>query len=107
MRWLIEQALDVKLYNPVVFPTTLARDSYGIQCRLSWPVRVGVCQEYRIEIRLNDLLDHHLGHAISYGGHGDFILHLALQVFAHRVVYVISLNGLRDLVAPATCSRRP
>jgi hypothetical protein len=30
----VEQALDIKFYNPVVFPTALARDSYGIECRL-------------------------------------------------------------------------
>jgi len=43
------------------------------------PVSVGVWQKHRIEIRLNALLDHHLRHAIGYGGHTQNHLTIAAQ----------------------------
>src|SRR6516225_7161530 len=44
----VEQALDVKFKNPVVFPASLARDADGVKSRFSRPVTVGIWQEYRV-----------------------------------------------------------
>jgi hypothetical protein len=41
----VEQALDVELQYPVVFPAPLSRSSYGIQCRFIGPVPLRVCQK--------------------------------------------------------------
>jgi hypothetical protein len=42
----VKQAFNVKFQNPIVFPAPLARHSNGIQCRLSRPIAVRVCQKY-------------------------------------------------------------
>jgi hypothetical protein len=44
----VEQALDVKFKDPVVFPASLARDADGVKSRFSRPVTVGIWQEYRV-----------------------------------------------------------
>lgn len=38
VRDIVEQTLDIKLENPVIFPAPLTRDPYGIECRFSRPV---------------------------------------------------------------------
>ena len=75
---MIEQTFDIKLENPTVFPTPLSRDSNGIERRLSRPVTVRVWKEYGLETRLNGCLDHHLRHAIRYGGHTQSPFHSTL-----------------------------
>src|SRR6266436_1450485 len=52
-----------------MFPAPLTRDPHRVQSRFSRSVAVGVVQEYRIEIRLNQLLDHHLRDSIAHRGH--------------------------------------
>ena len=44
----LEQAFNIKLEHPVVFPAALARYPNSIKRRLTQPVAVGVCQEYSI-----------------------------------------------------------
>src|SRR5271165_3998055 len=69
VRDVVEQTFDVEFKDPVIFPAPLARDAYRIQRRFIRPVAVGVRQEYGIEIRLNQLFDHHLRDPVAYGGH--------------------------------------
>ena len=38
----VEQSFDVELYNPVIFPASLARDADGIERRFPRPIPVGV-----------------------------------------------------------------
>jgi hypothetical protein len=65
----VEQSFDVELEDPVVFPAPLARNADSIVRRFSRPIAIGVCQKYWVQVRLNELFDNHLGHAIRYGGH--------------------------------------
>ena len=69
MRKIIKQTSYVELQNPIVFPAPLARDPNRIQSRFSRSVAVGVWQEYGIQIRLNQLFDHHLRDSIADRGH--------------------------------------
>jgi len=71
----VEQTLDVEFQNPVVVPATLPRHTHRVERRSSGPIAVGVAQEYRVQVRLNHLLDHHLGHAIRHGWHTPSELH--------------------------------
>src|SRR5271166_551352 len=54
---------------PIIFPTPFTRDAYRLQSRLSRSVAVRVRQEYGVQVRLNQLFDHHLRDPIAYGGH--------------------------------------
>ena len=76
MRKIIKQTSYVELQNPIVFPAPLARDPNRIQSRFSRSVAVGVWQEYGIQIRLNQLFDHHLRDSIADRGHSAGELHL-------------------------------
>ena len=72
---IIEQTFYIELKNPIVFPAALARDSYGIESRFTWSIAIRVCQKDCVQIRLDQLFDNCLSHAICYGGHGCFELH--------------------------------
>jgi hypothetical protein len=60
VRKIVEQPLDVELKNPIIPPATLARHSYRTQGRFTRPVAIGVRQKDRFQVRLDQLLDHHL-----------------------------------------------
>ena len=76
VRKIVEQALYIKLQNPIIFPAPLSRDPNGVQRRFPRPVAIGVCQEYLVQIRLYELFDNHLSNSIRYSWHGCVELHL-------------------------------
>src|SRR3954469_5079242 len=67
----VEQAFDIELEYPILFPAALPRRSNGIERRFSGPITIGVWQECRVQVRLDDHLDNHLRHTIRYGWHSQ------------------------------------
>jgi hypothetical protein len=60
VRKIVEQPLDVELKNPIVPPASLARHPYRVQGRFTRPLAIGARQKDRFQVRLDQLLDHHL-----------------------------------------------
>ena len=54
-RNVIEEALDVQIYDPVIAPTSLPRLSHCIQRRLPWSIPIGIRMEQRIHRSAPDL----------------------------------------------------
>ena len=73
---IIKQTFDIELQDPIIFPAPFTRNAHGIKRRFLRPVAIGVCQEYLVQIRLNELFDNHLSDSISYSWHDCVELHL-------------------------------
>jgi hypothetical protein len=65
----VEQAFYVEFQYPIILPAPLTRDTHGVQGRLSRPVAVRIWKEDRIQIRFNQLFDHHLRDTVAHSGH--------------------------------------
>jgi hypothetical protein len=52
----VKQALDVRVWNPNIFPASLTRDAFGVHSR---SLAMGLWRENGRSISLNELLDHH------------------------------------------------
>lgn len=65
---IVEEPFDVQVNNPVVVPATLACLPYRLMSRFPWSVTVGIRVEVILQFRLQYLLGHHLGYAVSNRG---------------------------------------
>src|SRR6266705_4339015 len=52
-----------------MFPAPLTRDADSIECRFPRPITIGVRQKDGFQVRLNELFNDHLSHAIRHSGH--------------------------------------
>ncbi|MDT4852325.1 hypothetical protein FQZ97_865520 [compost metagenome] len=67
----IEGCLDIKLHHPVVSPAALTRDRHRLLRRSSRPVSVRVRMEDRVQLRLDEKLDHGLRDTVTDRGHSQ------------------------------------
>src|SRR5450759_1426748 len=72
LRDVIEETLDVQIYNPVIAPASLPRLPDCVQGRLPRSIPVGIRMEQRVHRRLQSRLHHHLRNPIRHGWYAQF-----------------------------------
>src|SRR5471030_2064806 len=84
LRDVVEETLDVQIYNPVMAPASLPRLPHCIQRRLPRSISVGIRMEQRVHRRLQSRLHHLLRDPIRHGRYAQLPFPTVCFRYFHR-----------------------
>src|SRR6266700_477311 len=84
LRDVVEETLDVQIYNPVIAPASLPRLPHCFQRRLPRSIPIGIRMEQRVRRRLQSRLHHLLRNPIRHGRYAPLPFPTVCFRYLHR-----------------------
>jgi len=68
---IVKETLDIEFHNPVVLPASPPYQGNRVMGRAPRSIAIGVWMEHRVDLRLQQELDHRLRHPVSNRRHAQ------------------------------------